>query len=453
MALRWSYDALTPTTQTVFRHAAVFRGRFQAVNVRQLLPAEQVDAALETLVERGLLVGRPQGGERIYDMLDTVREFGLTLLEQAGEAARARRTWTVSVQALADQLDERGKAGWDHELTLATYLAYDDFRAALATALELDAPASTVFGLMNALWTLAPEGHASSVLHLGQAVLARFPEPTEDGWAKAVGATSIAHLVTGDWSRARDLAVWGLAHGARETWPWCVVRYALGLSAHAGAEYDAALVAFGDGARLSETCQPPAVAMFESRLAAVLGDAGRSADAIAVAERALERVLRIENPRVTMLAEQQLGVLHLRLDRSVARALLGQALGRAEDLKATRRAAILGDLAVADLLDGDLEGAAQRLTTCFDGVLRVANRPELADVLRWVACLLGAAGEHADSARLAGFTEAHGQWSAPRWTGVGTAPGPRSAAAGRGLRRAAHRGCPPQRARRLLARP
>ena len=110
-AIAWSYDLLAPVEQALFRHLAVFAGGF-TLDAAEAVAASQGDLwildGVVTLVEQSLLRQMPAvGDEPRYQMLETVREFGLERLEGAGEDRRGPAATWRHFLPLADEPDPR----------------------------------------------------------------------------------------------------------------------------------------------------------------------------------------------------------------------------------------------------------------------------------------------------------------------------------------------------------
>ena len=95
----WSYELLSPEEQRLFRALSVFAGGCA------LEAAEQVAGAdldgLQSLVDKSLL----RFDDERYGMLETIREYALERLEEAGETDRLRRAHAEAFLALAESAD------------------------------------------------------------------------------------------------------------------------------------------------------------------------------------------------------------------------------------------------------------------------------------------------------------------------------------------------------------
>jgi non-specific serine/threonine protein kinase len=100
-AIRWSYDLLTPDEQVVFRRLAVFSGSFSLGAATEIVdfptqeegerPEDGLDSML-SLLDKSLIIRVDQGeNEYRFRMLETIREFGLARLAEAGETDTVRR--------------------------------------------------------------------------------------------------------------------------------------------------------------------------------------------------------------------------------------------------------------------------------------------------------------------------------------------------------------------------
>ncbi|MPZ87204.1 MAG: hypothetical protein GEU81_03825, partial [Nitriliruptorales bacterium] len=118
-AIRWSEDLLAPDERTVLRRLAVFRGGF-TVDAAESVVADaavtDVVAGLSALVAASLLQ-RPTGDDTgRFAMLETVREYALERLHEAGEheeVARRHHAFHAALVAQAEpELAGPGQVAW-----------------------------------------------------------------------------------------------------------------------------------------------------------------------------------------------------------------------------------------------------------------------------------------------------------------------------------------------------
>jgi predicted ATPase len=133
-AIDWSYRLLEPDEQRLLRRLAVFVGGFDAEAAIAVAQDTDLDA-LESLLVKSLVVAqpRPPQGTR-YRLLETVREFAVEQLAEAGETEAMRGRHLEHFLARAEPvLKEWLTTGSD---TLARQLDddYDNLRAALEWA-------------------------------------------------------------------------------------------------------------------------------------------------------------------------------------------------------------------------------------------------------------------------------------------------------------------------------
>ncbi|MBA2475645.1 MAG: hypothetical protein H0V40_06795 [Actinobacteria bacterium] len=152
--IEWSHDLLDENLLLAFRRLAVFSGTFS------LVAAESVAGVgvseLDALVEASLL--KPIGTDRFL-MLETIREFALEQLEQAGEEDGLRRLHAEHFLSMAQGLGlsvEAIEAGLRPQHSAAL-----DDQANFRAALDWAASSDPLFGIrlavaLEVLWALNP---------------------------------------------------------------------------------------------------------------------------------------------------------------------------------------------------------------------------------------------------------------------------------------------------------
>lgn len=91
----WTYELCDPAEQRLWRTASVFPGGFTLSSIEAVtgVPGAEDSALLEALtglVDRSVLLRSDEGGVVRFRMLETIREYGLELLDETGESAEAR---------------------------------------------------------------------------------------------------------------------------------------------------------------------------------------------------------------------------------------------------------------------------------------------------------------------------------------------------------------------------
>ncbi|MDQ3694918.1 MAG: LuxR C-terminal-related transcriptional regulator [Chloroflexota bacterium] len=137
-AIAWSYDLLSPPAQRLFRHLAVFAGGFDLDAAAAVAGDDEaaVLGGLAALVDQCLVQREVSpAGEMRFGLLETIREYALERLREAGEEDAARRAHARYFLDFAERvetviygpemsywLDQMGKA-WPN---LQAALAYSD---------------------------------------------------------------------------------------------------------------------------------------------------------------------------------------------------------------------------------------------------------------------------------------------------------------------------------------
>ena len=142
-AIAWSYDLLAPDLAEVFRRGGVFAGGCDLDALAAVAApgpgADPLELAAGLLEVSLVTVTEAADGEPRVGMLETIREFALERLEQAGNLDEARRCHAEYYAGVAERADEQlrgsGLAAMDR-----LEAEHDNLRAALAWS--LDAPAA-----------------------------------------------------------------------------------------------------------------------------------------------------------------------------------------------------------------------------------------------------------------------------------------------------------------------
>jgi predicted ATPase/class 3 adenylate cyclase len=205
-ALAWSYDLLAPEEQALFRRLAVFAGGFTleaADEIVDLGGALHIIDGIVALVEQSLL--RSMSGldaEPRYQMLETVREFGLERLAAAGEEDEVRQRHAHHILMLA----ERRVQGMQlfPDLESVTHLVHEQDNVRLALSWfdehnEIDALLA-LSALHYALWLA--HGQYREGLRWLERALERSSHTASAGRVRALVAAGMLSIFQGDYARA-----------------------------------------------------------------------------------------------------------------------------------------------------------------------------------------------------------------------------------------------------------
>jgi predicted ATPase/DNA-binding SARP family transcriptional activator len=150
----WSWDLLGADERRLWRRFAVFHGGADVLGVEQVCAADP--ELLGALVDKSLLVLGPDGR---YRMLETIREYGLERLAEAGEADSHRLTLARYLLALADEAEPRLRTAeqlvWLRRLTDE----HDNIHASMRAAIEAGDKATAAALVARIGWYWWLRGH------------------------------------------------------------------------------------------------------------------------------------------------------------------------------------------------------------------------------------------------------------------------------------------------------
>jgi predicted ATPase/class 3 adenylate cyclase len=151
-AIGWSYDLLEERDRAFFRRLGVFAGGFTLDAAAEIAaPEGGVVELIELLLQQSLIRRSSGGGDARYRMLDTIREFGVELLDHSGEANKVRRRHADRFVSLAEEAEPH-LTGPDQRRWMDLLDGdHDNLRAAIGWAIASD-QGDAALRLGAALW-------------------------------------------------------------------------------------------------------------------------------------------------------------------------------------------------------------------------------------------------------------------------------------------------------------
>ena len=176
----WSYDLLDTGEKALFRRLSVFAGSWRMTSAEAVCGGAGADADVPDLVlrlvDKSLVAVEGEVRSR-YRLLETLRQYGLERLEEAGERAEFERRHAEHFLALTTSDDWPTRTWWLDARVQAVAPELDNLRAALewSRTEPADVQLDLVIG-MAPLWMA--QGRFAEGAHALQAALDRGPGPT-----------------------------------------------------------------------------------------------------------------------------------------------------------------------------------------------------------------------------------------------------------------------------------
>ena len=385
--IAWSYDLLTPRSAAVLRRAGVFAGgcdlgALAAVALSGDDPADRTDPlelAGELMDVSLITVTEGPDGEPRVGLLETIREFALEQLTEAGELDSTRRRHAGHYAALAEQALEQLEGPAQLAALDRLEAEHDNLRAALT-------------------WSLEPQaGDAGDAERAGLGV--RLVRALVTFWYQHGHATEGRQWL----QRAIDLV--SDDPGA----PLAMVAHGLGMLLAQQGEHDAAASLFerclaiwrNSGDRDQEAKELNSLGITYGYLGKLEAARSLLEDSAAVSREIgsdLRLATALTNLGLVETTAGNLGRAGQVLTEAVA---LDQKHGDLLGLCMDRHA-----LTMVDLRAGRVVQARGVLSSTFDFVVSAGNPEILATALELAACIAAELGELPRAARLAGAAEA-----------------------------------------------
>ncbi|MGH2405099.1 MAG: ATP-binding protein, partial [bacterium] len=216
-AIDWSYDLLPKPEAVLLGRLAVFAGGFrleavEAVCAGDGVSADDVIELLTHLVEKSLVITEEQDGEEWYRLLETIRQYGLGKLRDAGEEPVLRRRHRDWYLELAER-GEIGMQGADQRAWLdRVEREHDNFRAALEWSKSEGGSAEERLRLAGALWFFwFLRGYLSEGREWLEGALSAGSGASASARVRALNGAGLLAWRQGDDARAAALGEEGLA--------------------------------------------------------------------------------------------------------------------------------------------------------------------------------------------------------------------------------------------------
>lgn len=410
-ALDWSHDLLSDPERAMLRRASVFVGGWtldaaETVCAGEGVPAADVLDLLTQLVNKSLASSDQERGEARFRMLDTIRQYAMDRLAEAGEAPRVlalHAAWAVALAERAEpELVGPQQIAWLDRLEVE----HDNLRAALER-LTAEGSSDGALRLAGAVWRYwFTRGHWNEGRDwLERALRSGRPEPTS-ARAKALYAAGALAWAQGDHRRSAELC--------GEALPLCralgdhqgitIVLLFLGATALVRGDHQAAVARFEESLALARQIGDAWGAAFAldtlGDLARIQGEYRRASGFY---EQSLEMARSLGDRQRIASALNSLGVVATaQMDFDRAERLLGESHALYRELRDRAGIAVsLHRLAAVARLQGDRERAAAQYDESLARFRKLGDQEGIAATVHGLALVARANGDRDRATSLA----------------------------------------------------
>ena len=207
--LDWSYELLSSIERRVLRRVSVFVGAFsidaaEAVVQDHEIPEPEVAALVERLVEHSLLDGRGHGR---FLTLETIRQYGLLRLAEAGEEQEARGRHLEWVAAAVERAANEEEDAWYDRIEAD----YAELRSAVTWSLTGGQPSIGLRAVASTGSFLADRARAAEGRNWLDALLEYRDDAAPQTIADALSIRSRLGFLNGEYDVAQRASSEGLA--------------------------------------------------------------------------------------------------------------------------------------------------------------------------------------------------------------------------------------------------
>jgi len=450
--LEWSYNLLTPEEQELFPRLAAFVGghTLEAAETVCSRPGLDVLTSLAGLVDASLVIRSESDGETRFTMLQTVREYALSLLRATAHPEDLYARHALYYMELAQRVQPGLRGPNRRTAVVALDRERDNFTAAVNRSIESGDPTTAVrlgWALWIYLWIrghlddgrrwmqaaiefedLSDELRAKALFVIGDMLFGqnefdaavpalrdsiRLFRRTEhaEGLALSLNVLGYIALYRHEYERAVAMLDESLAilRELGDAWAMTLALSGLGWVAVGRRQYDQAAELFEEAVRITRPVEDDGATAFGlSNLGAVALFRDDRVRAVESLEESV-RLFRHQGER-TMLTNALLGLARsLAASGGYERAaeLYEETLTVSKDLNKRRDAAeSLSGLGWARLCLGDLEAAHARFADSLPLSIASGHSAGAVRCLEGLAGLAVLAGDRARAARLAGAARA-----------------------------------------------
>jgi len=207
--MEWSFALLAEREQTLLRRLAVFAGSFtldaaEAVCAGAPLETEDILDGVSALVDKSLVTMEPGDGMARYRLLETVRQYGVERLVEAGERAAMERRFAEHYLAVIEEAEPTLIGGANAPATLAQLVdEQDNLRAAAHWALADPSRVDLALRFVGALyWYWYALGQFREARQLVDRALAMGGASDPVFRGRALVSSALTALAQGDYPRS-----------------------------------------------------------------------------------------------------------------------------------------------------------------------------------------------------------------------------------------------------------